>query len=395
MQFPLQSSLQPLLYGLHSGKDPMTRKTPLSRPSLAANTNAYLHQALHGYQAADGPFCHKAETWLQDYSGRPALLTASCTAALEMAALLADIKAGDEIILPSFTFPSTANAFVRLGATPVFVDIRHDTFNLDESKVEAAITSRTRALVPVHYAGAGCNMKALTALCEKYGLLLIEDAAQGLMASYQGIPLGNFGDFAAFSFHSTKNIGCGEGGALLLKDVSQLERALCLRDKGTNRQAFLRDEVKAYQWVSCGSSWGLSDINAALLLAQFEEADRLTQARLERWGNYHQALADAEKNDDLRRPQVPQDCQHNGHIYPVLLPSSDKCQKVQQQLQQVGISAYPHYAPLHLAPAGQPYAHQPLPVTEDIAARLLRLPLWSDMPAPDQDAVIEQLLACL
>lgn len=375
----------------------MTYRIPLHSPTLPEKANTYIQQALAGQQSADGPFGRACEDWLQQQTGRTILLTASCTAALEMAAILAGIKAGDEIILPSFTFPSSANAFVRLGAVPVFVDIRPDTLNLDEALVEAAITPRTRALVAVHYAGVACQMDTLQAICQQHGLLLIEDAAQALMASYQNRPLGSFGNFAAFSFHSTKNIGCGEGGALLINDKSLQEKAWQLRDKGTNRMAFLRGDVAHYQWTGEGSSYGLSDINAALLLAQLEEADTLTQQRLARWQIYHQALEKAEEQGLLTRPTIPQNCQHNAHIYQVLLADRATRDQVQQHMQQAGINACSHYEPLHSSPAGKRLGKtpSPLPVTEQQAGRLLRLPLWSSITQEQQQEVIDRLLSCL
>lgn len=373
----------------------MTYRIPLSKPSLAPGSEYYLQQVMRDGFATGGPFGHACEAWLDTHAGRSVLLTSSCTGALEMAACLAGIRRGDEIIMPSFTFPSTANAFVRLGARPVFVDIRLDTFNIDEALVAAAITPRTRAIVPVHYAGVACAMERLVALCRTHDLWLIEDAAQGVMASYCDQPLGTFGDFAAISFHSTKNIGCGEGGALLLQDGTRLEEALCLRDKGTNRQAFLRGEVTAYQWVACGSSYGLSDLHAALLLSQLEEAKVSTQQRLMRWQYYDDALQEAEVNGLLRRPKIPPGCCHNAHVYAVLLPTRACRDRVQRRLNRVGIGACPHYSPLHVAPAGRNYGSSPLPVTEAVASTMLRLPLWNDISRSEQREVIERLLACL
>lgn len=375
----------------------MSFRIPLHRPVLPPKATDYLHQALAGQQSADGPFGRACEAWLEHLTGRTALLTSSCTAALEMAAILAGINAGDEIILPSFTFPSTANAFVRLDAVPVFVDIRPDTLNLDATLIEAAITSRTRAIIAVHYAGIACQMEALQAICQKHQLLLIEDAAQALLASYHDQPLGSFADFAAFSFHSTKNIGCGEGGALLIKDKRLQEKAWQLRDKGTNRMAFLRGDVSHYQWVGAGSSWGLADINAALLLAQLEVAPELLQERRNHWDFYHEALAASAQQGVLQRPALPTGTSHNAHIYYVLLVNRALRDQVQLRLQQAGINACSHYEPLHTSPAGQQFGKTPLPlsVTEQQAGCLLRLPLWNGITTAQQQEVINMLLSQL
>lgn len=373
----------------------MSYRLPLHQPFLPAKAHDYLQLALAGQHSADGHFGRACEAWLHAHLGHTALLTNSCTAALEMAAMLADIKAGDEIILPSFTFPSSANAFVRLGAVPVFVDIRADTLNLNEALIETAITPRTRALVAVHYAGIACDMQQLQDICQRHGLLLIEDAAQALMASYHQQPLGSFGDFAAFSFHSTKNIGCGEGGALIIKDKRLLEKAWQLRDKGTNRMAFLRGDVSHYQWLGEGSSYGLSDINAALLLAQLEDADALTQQRLAAWQFYHQALLPAETQRLMTRPVAPPACQHNAHIYYVRLANRAERDRVQRHMRQAGINACSHYEPLHASPAGLSFGQVSLPVTEQQAGRLLRLPLWSGITQTQQQEVIERLLGAL
>lgn len=375
----------------------MSYRIPLHRPTLPGTANRYLAQALAGQQSADGPFGRACEAWLAQQTGRTALLTSACTTALELAAQLGGIGANDEFILPAFTFPSTANAFVRQGAKPVFVDIRKDTLNLDEELVESAITPRTRALVCVHYAGVGCAMEKLTALAGKHGLLLVEDAAQGLLASWNGRPLGSFGDYAALSFHSTKNIGCGEGGALLLKADSGREPACQWRDKGTNRQAFLRGEVTHYEWMRAGSAWGLSDINAALLLAQLEQAESLTQARLARWQHYQTLLQAVAQQGLLQLPDPPAAARHNAHIHYVLLRDRATRDRAEAALKQAGIQACSHYEPLHTSPMGRESGRcaGPLAVTESVAGRLLRLPLWSGITAIEQEEVVERLLAIL
>lgn len=375
----------------------MPYRIPLSRPAHLASSRAYLERALAGQQSAGGPFGKTCEAWLGAHFSQPALLTGSCSAALEMAVILAGIQAGDDVIMPSFTFPSTANAVVRQGATPVFVDVCPDTLNLNIDLIEAAINASTRAIIVVHYAGVGCDMPRLQALCKQRKLTLIEDNAQGLMATYQGKSLGSFGDYATISFHSTKNIGCGEGGALLLNDTTQRDRAFQLRDKGTNRQAFIRGDVSHYQWVAAGSHYGLSDVQAALLLAQLEAATDITHARLRGWQFYHHALQRAELAGKLRRPIIPAACQHNAHCYYVLLDNRQQRDQVQHNLQACGINACSHYEPLHSAPAGKQFGRSQgeLPVTESVAGRILRLPLWDAIEPTQQEEVVERLLEAL
>jgi dTDP-4-amino-4,6-dideoxygalactose transaminase len=308
-------------------------------------------------------------------------MTTSCTAALEMAAILADVGPGDEVVMPSFGFVSTATAFVLRGATPVFVDVREDTLNMDPELAAAAVTPATAAIVPVDYAGVGCDIGALRELADERGLMVIEDAAQGLMASRDGRALGSFGDLGALSFHETKNVTCGEGGALLVNDPELIERAEILRDKGTNRQRFERGETAKYTWVDIGSSYGMSDLNAAFLWGQLEEAEEITASRIATWERYHEAFAELEADGLARRPIVPDACIHNAHMYYLLLSGPDERRQVIDDLDERGINAVFHYVPLHSSPAGQRYGRTSgeLPVTDDASGRLLRLPMWADM----------------
>ncbi|WP_425334708.1 dTDP-4-amino-4,6-dideoxygalactose transaminase [Paucibacter sediminis] len=354
----------------------------------------YIAQAhAKGHLAGDGEFTKRCARWLEERTGaRRALLTHSCTGALEMAAILADIGPGDEIIMPSYTFVSTANAFVLRGAVPVFVDIRPDTLNIDETKIEAAITPRTKAIVPVHYAGVACEMNRIMEIAQRHGLLVIEDAAQGVMSSYQGRPLGSIGHMAALSFHETKNIISGEGGALLVNDARFIERAEIIREKGTNRSQFFRGQVDKYTWTDMGSSYLPSELISAFLLAQTEEADRITQRRLMIWETYHRFLQQAELDGLLRRPTVPQGCGHNAHMYYLLLPSLARRSAFIDTLKSQGISTVFHYVPLHSAPFGlrAGRAVGEMTVTNDLSERLVRLPLWLGLE--DQQAEVIQCL---
>jgi len=305
----------------------MTERIQFNRPFMTGKELYYIAEAKFGNMlAGDGPFTKRCHEWLERKSGGDkALLTHSCTAALEMAALLLDIKPGDEVIMPSYTFVSTANAFVLRGGVPVFVDIREDTLNLDERLIEAAITPRTRAIVPVHYAGVACEMDAIMTLANRHGLKVVEDAAQGVMASYKGRMLGSIGDLGAYSFHETKNVISGEGGALLVNDPALATRAEIIREKGTDRSRFFRGEVDKYTWQEVGSSFLPGELIAAFLWAQLEEAQSVTNERLAIWGRYHELLAPFEQKGLLRRPIVPADCQHNAHMYYVLLaPEIDR-----------------------------------------------------------------------
>lgn len=367
---------------------------PFNKPYMTGKELWNIAQAhARGHLAGDGEFTRQCHAWLEERTGtRKALLTHSCTAALEMAAMLANIGPGDEVIMPSYTFVSTANAFVLRGGTPVFVDIRPDTLNIDETKIEAAITPRTKAIVPVHYTGVACEMDAIMEIARLYNLLVIEDAAQGVMSSYKGEPLGSIGHMGAYSFHETKNIIAGEGGALLVNEDRFAERAEIIREKGTNRSQFFRGQVDKYTWVDIGSSFLPGEIIAAFLWAQMEEAETITQARLEIWQQYHDALAPLEVSGGLRRPVIPAGCQHNAHMYYILLESLEKRTRLISKLKKLDVNAVFHYVPLHSSPAGRKYGrvNGDMTNTEDLADRLLRLPLWVGLEK-QQQAVLAAL----
>ncbi|MHC8343375.1 dTDP-4-amino-4,6-dideoxygalactose transaminase [Pseudomonas sp. RT6P73] len=373
----------------------MDKTIQFNRPYMTGKELYYIAEAKFGNMlAGDGPFTKRCHNWLEQNSGcSKALLTHSCTAALEMAALLLDIQPGDEIIMPSYTFVSTANAFVLRGGVPVFVDIREDTLNLDERLIEAAITPRTRAIVPVHYAGIACEMDTIMAVAKKHGLKVVEDAAQGVMATYKGRALGSIGDIGAYSFHETKNVISGEGGALLVNDPKMALRAEIIREKGTDRSRFFRGEVDKYTWQEVGSSFLPGELIAAFLWAQLEEADRITENRLDSWKRYHELLDPLEAKGVLRRPIVPGDCQHNAHMYYVLLASDIDRQKVLAEFKRNEILSVFHYVPLHSSPAGVRYgrAHGELRVTVSQSERLIRLPLWVGLSAEQQHRVVEVL----
>lgn len=348
----------------------------------------------NGHLAGDGDFTKKCSAWLEQRTGcRKASLTHSCTAALEMAAILVDIKPGDEVIMPSYTFVSTANAFVLRGGIPVFVDIRPDTLNIDETLIEAAITPRTKVIAPVHYAGVGCEMDTIMAIAEHHDLKVIEDAAQGVMASYKGRPLGSIGDLGCYSFHETKNVISGEGGALLVNAPQFMLPAEIIREKGTDRARFFRGEVDKYTWQSIGSSYVPSELIAAFLWAQLEEAEALTQNRLNTWANYHHLLEPLEKAGLLRRPIIPADCDHNAHMYYILVPAHVNRRQVIQYLKNNSVDAIFHYVPLHSSPAGVRLgrAHETLVNTVSLSGRLLRLPLWVGITREQQERVVNCL----
>ena len=366
---------------------------PFNRPFTTGREFDYVREAIeNGHLAGNGPFTDRCSRWLQQHVGSDqVLLTHSCTAALEMAAMLLEIGPGDEVVMPSFTFVSTATAVVVRGGTPVFVDIRPDTLNIDEEKVRAAITPRTKAVLVVHYAGVGCAMNELASIAEDTGTALIEDAAHGILASYDGRPLGSFGALSTLSFHETKNVHCGEGGALLINEPVYRERAEILLDKGTNRRRFFRGQVDKYSWVDIGSSYAPSEINAAFLWAQLEDADTITDRRLAIWRTYHEAFADLEQQGIARRPVTPEGCVHNAHMYYLLLPDLDSRSQLIADLKQVGIHAVFHYVPLHSSDAGRRYGRTAgdLTVTEDASERLVRLPLWPGMTGEDIEHVVE------
>ncbi|VFR25428.1 Lipopolysaccharide biosynthesis protein RffA [plant metagenome] len=372
---------------------------PFNRPPITGREIDYLKQVIEsGNLAGDGSYTRKCHAWLASQLGSPhALLTHSCTGALEIAALLCDIQPGDEVIMPSFTFVSTANAFVLRGATCVFVDIRADTLNLDERLIEAAITDRTRAIVPVHYAGVGCDMDAINAIAAAHGLKVLEDAAQGLGATWRGRALGTLGDFGALSFHGTKNIVAGEGGALLVRDDADAERAEILREKGTDRSRFLRGDVDKYTWQDVGSSYLPSELTAAFLLAQLEDSQAITTRRLAAWQRYRDALLPLEAAGKLRLQAIPEEAQHNGHIFSLVLDSGTRRTHVLQALRDEGIQATSHYVSLHTSPAGQRHGRTSgaLTVTEHVSSAQVRLPIYADITEPDQARVIATLCSAL
>lgn len=373
----------------------LNNRVPFNWPHMTGKELYYIAEAhFNGSLAGDGPYTKRCHNWLEGRTGCvKALLTHSCTAALEMAALLLDIQPGDEVIMPSYTFVSTANAFVLRGGVPVFVDIREDTLNLDERLIESAITPRTRAIVPVHYAGIACEMDSIMTVARKHGLNVVEDAAQGVMASYKGQALGSIGDLGAYSFHETKNVISGEGGALLVNRPGLDLRAEIIREKGTDRSRFFRGEVDKYTWQEVGSSFLPGELIAAFLWAQLEDADQITERRLASWDRYHALLEPLEERGILRRPIVPANCQHNAHMYYVLLAPEIDRQYVLDELKREEIGSVFHYVPLHSSPAGQRHgrAHGDLAVTTRQSERLVRLPLWVGLTDQQQDRVIETL----
>jgi dTDP-4-amino-4,6-dideoxygalactose transaminase len=359
-------------------------RVPFNRPPLTGRELDLLKEAIERRElSGDGYFSKQCEAWLASHLGvRRALLTHSCTAALEMAAILADLAPGDEVIMPSFTFVSTANAVALRGAVPLFVDIRSDTLNLDERLVEAAITPRTRAIFVVHYAGVCAEMDAFRGIAAAHRLLLVEDAAQALLSTYRGKPAGTLGDIACFSFHATKNIVSGEGGALVTDRAELAERAEIIREKGTNRARFLLGQVDKYTWTDIGSSYIPSELVAAFLRAQLDDAEAITRERQVAWGRYHEAFADIEARDTgVRRPVVPAHCEHNGHLYYLLLADRARRDAAMSALQARGVSAPFHYIPLHSSEAGRRFgrAAAALPITDSVGDRLIRLPMWSGM----------------
>lgn len=370
---------------------------PYYEPTLDGRERAYLDEVLSSRQlAGDGKFTRACHARLEEMTGAArALITHSGTGALDMIGLLLDIAPGDEVVMPSYTFVSTANAIALRGGVPVFVDIRADTLNIDEGLIEAAITPRTRAVMPVHYAGVGCEMDAIMALARKHDLIVVEDAAQGFGAAYRGKPLGTFGALAALSFHASKNVVAGEGGALLVNDPAYRARAEIVREKGTNRSQFFRGEVDKYTWVDLGSSFLPSEITAALLLAQLEQADVLNQRRVALWGRYHEALAALERRGLGRRAEVPQHCAHNGHIYWLVFETGGLRARARELLVARGIMASAHYAPLHNSPAGLRFgrAASDMKVASHVGEGLLRMPLYAHMPEDAIEQAAEALAA--
>lgn len=352
----------------------------------------------HTRLAGNGPFSARCAAWLEETTGAgKALMTHSATAALEMAVLLAHIGPGDEVVMPSFTFASTANAVALRGGVPVFVDVRPDTLNLDEDRLADAVSPRTRALLPVHYAGVPCAMDAILAVAAAHGLVVIEDAAHALTSSYRGRQAASFGALAALSFHETKNLTCGEGGALLVNAPDLIDRAEILLEKGTNRRRFFRGEIDRYTWVDVGSSFVLSELNAAFLWGQLEHAGEIQRLRGRAWARYHAALADLEAAGRLRRPVVPPGCEHNAHLYYVLLGEGSDRDRFIAALAERGVNAVFHYIPLHTSPAGRRFARSvgDLRVTESVAERLVRLPLWAGITDAEVDHVADAIDAVL
>ncbi|MBR2671086.1 MAG: dTDP-4-amino-4,6-dideoxygalactose transaminase [Oscillospiraceae bacterium] len=359
------------------------------------NELKYIKEAVDAHKiCGDGMFTKKCNQWIEEQTGTAkALLTTSCTHATEMAALLCDIKEGDEVIMPSFTFVSTADAFVLRGATAVFVDIRPDTMNIDEELIEQAITEKTRAIVPVHYAGVGCEMDRIMEIAEKYGLKVVEDAAQGVKASYKGKPLGAIGDFGCFSFHETKNYSMGEGGALLIKNEKDIERAEIFREKGTDRSKFFRGQVDKYRWVDYGSSYLPSDMNAAYLWAQLQIADEINETRLARWNEYREGLMDLADKGRIELPFIPEHCTHNAHMFYVKTKDLAERTALISFLKENGIQAVFHYVPLHSAPAGEKFGRF---VGEDRyttreSERLVRLPMFYALKPEQVEYIVAKI----
>jgi dTDP-4-amino-4,6-dideoxygalactose transaminase len=369
---------------------------PFSRPALLGPALAYIQDALASRRlSGDGPFCRRAEKLLEEALAAPrALLTTSCTHALEMAGLLLDLGPGDEVIVPAFTFVSTVNAFVLRGARPIFADIRPDTLNLDEARLPALVTPRTKAIVPVHYAGVGCELDAIGEIARACGAGVIEDNAHGLFGAYRGRPLGTFGALATQSFHDTKNFTCGEGGALLVNDARLAARAEILREKGTDRSRFFRGEVDKYTWVDVGSSYVLSDILGAMLLAQLEARREIQERRARIWRRYAAELAGWAETTGVRLPIVPAHCEQAFHMFYLLVPAARRPAFI-AHLKARGVQAVFHYQPLHLSPMGLAHGGAPgaCPVTERIADELVRLPLYNDLDEADQGRVIDAVRA--
>jgi dTDP-4-amino-4,6-dideoxygalactose transaminase len=368
---------------------------PFNRPALAGKELDYISRALQAGQiSGNGDFTEKCQGLIEKELGvRRVLLTTSCTHALEMAALLLDIAPGDEFIVPSFTFVTTALAFVMRGGRPVFSDIRPDTLNLDESRLESLITPQTRAVVPVHYGGVGCEMEKITAIARDHNLSVVEDNAHGLFGRLRGRPLGSFGQLAALSFHETKNFSCGEGGALLINDPSLIERAEIIREKGTNRSQMFRGEVDKYTWLDLGSSYIPSDILAAFLLAQLEERAKIQAARQRAWDFYHRNLGSWAGEKGIRLPHIPPDREQAYHLFYLLLPSDEIRQEMILHLRRRGIHSVFHYLPLHLSPMGRKFGgiKAQCPVTEDVSGRLLRLPFYNDIREEELARVTEAI----
>jgi dTDP-4-amino-4,6-dideoxygalactose transaminase len=364
-----------------------------NKPPYVGKEIEYIQLAIHNHRiCGDGMFTQKCSEWFEDRLYTPkALLTTSCTHALEMSAILTDIKEGDEIIMPSFTFVSTANAFVLRGAKIVFIDIRTDTMNIDEELIEQAITDKTKAIVPVHYAGVACEMDKIMEIAQRHNLYVIEDAAQGVMSTYKGQALGSIGDYGCYSFHETKNYSMGEGGAILIRDREHIERAEIIREKGTDRSKFLRGQIDKYTWVDCGSSYLPSELNAAYLYAQLEMAEKINDDRLRSWHLYHEQLEELEWDQLIKRPFIPQECKHNAHMYYIKVKDIEQRTQLINYLKDKEVSSVFHYIPLHSAPSGKKFGsfHGQDRHTTKESERLLRLPMYYGLQDEDIRYIIK------
>lgn len=364
-------------------------------PPYVGKEKEYVSQAIDNHKiCGDGEFTKKCSAWIEEKTGtEKALLTTSCTHATEMAALLCDIQPGDEIIMPSYTFVSTADAFVLRGAKVVFVDIRPDTMNIDEKKIEAAITKKTKAIVPVHYAGVSCEMDTIMDIARRHNLCVIEDAAQGVMSRYKGKALGTIGDFGCYSFHETKNYSMGEGGALLIKNADMIESAEILREKGTNRSKFFRGQIDKYTWVNYGSSYLPSELNAAYLWAELEEADKVNNNRLASWNHYYEGLSELSEQGKIDLPVVPEGCEHNAHMFYIKAKDLEERTRLISFMKEQGVGCVFHYIPLHSAPAGRKFGRfygEDVYTTRE-SERLMRLPMYYGLEAEQIDYVIDKI----
>lgn len=364
-----------------------------NEPPCVGTEIKYIEEAIASKKiCGDGQFTKKCNKWMEDMTGiEKAMLITSCTHATEMAAMLAGIKPGDEVIMPSYTFVSTADAFVLRGAKAVFVDIRPDTLNIDEKLIEDAITEKTKAIVPVHYAGVGCEMDTIMDIAKQHKLMVIEDAAQGLMSTYKGKALGTIGDYGCYSFHETKNLSMGEGGAILIRDRENIERAEIIREKGTNRSKFFRGQIDKYTWVDAGSSYLPSELNAAYLWGQMEKADDIYKDRMKSWNLYYTMLEDLEKQEKLERPVIPKDCVHNAHMFYIKVRDLEERTRLINYLKEKDINAVFHYIPLHTSPAGKKFGvfYGEDKYTTKESERLIRLPLWYGLKESDVAYIAE------
>lgn len=370
-------------------------KIPFNKPYLTGKEIEYIQESLKsGNIVGNCEFTKKCERLMEEkFGAKKVLLTSSCTSAMEMASLLIDLQPDDEVIVPSFTFVSTANAFILRGAKPVFVDIRADTLNIDEEKIEEKITRKTKAIYPVHYAGVSCEMDAIINIAEKYNLYVMEDSAQGVNAKYKNKFLGTIGHFGAYSFHGTKNYTCGEGGALIINDEKFIERAEILREKGTNRSKFIRGEVDKYTWVDIGSSFLLSDVSASFLYAQLECLEEIKEKRRAVFNFYYENLKELEDSGFLKLPIIPQECETNYHIFYVILPTHEKRNSLLDKLKLDGIQATFHYIPLHNSPMGMKFGYKngDLPITETISDCILRLPFYADLKLDELSFIVKKI----